>query len=258
MVIVLFSTSPLATLVYPESPARKPLRLKELADRRRTPDGVPSSPPLWNIEPVKRALTICLCGVLLAGVPQPSNALYGDDNPFVEAMLRMMEIFGLINRGSLPLGVPYLPSYGQSMMPGLGGMSGLGGMPGVSPLYGMGGMPGMWQVPGGGWPTNALPGQFPGMISGRYGQTVNAAVSGYLDGIWDLTNGGIVIIKRQAARLYVARDRYQDFTIGYDRQYFWWTPRGGNTTTHYRYQMRDGRMVLRDNDGQVLLMRRRS
>ena len=48
---------------------------------------------------------------------------YGDDNPFVEAMLRMMEIFGLINRDRLPLNVPYLPGYG--------GLGSLGSLPGT-------------------------------------------------------------------------------------------------------------------------------
>jgi hypothetical protein len=203
--------------------------------------------------------------------------LYQEDNPFVEAMLRMMEIFGLIDRSSLPLGVPYLPSYSPSMPTGLGGIGSHPGLPGMSPWSGLGGYPGMGMPPGmSGWPgPGAYPGmgQFPGaggwpgwgvggypgnwINSGAYGQTSNAAQSGYLDGIWELSSDGFVIIRRNAARLYLESDRYQDFLIGYDRQRFWWTPRGGNTTTTYRYQMRDGRMILRDNQGNVLLMRRR-
>ena len=206
---------------------------------------------------------------------QPAHAYsaYGDDNPFVEAMLRMMEIFGLINRSSSPLGVPYLPGYGTSALPGLGAMSGLGGMGGLGGYPGMGMVPGMSPMTGwGGMPGNAWPAMNPMTGAGNWAGgapggsgwptspwgTGTQAVIADLDGVWELTNGSIVVIKGRNARLYVERDRYQDFTIGYDGSRFWWSPRGSNTTTTYRYQMRDGRMVLRDNDGKVLLMRRRS
>jgi len=248
---------------------------------------------------VKKFLTLCLCGTLILGAPASGYGLYREDNPFVEAMLRMMEIFGLIDRDSLPLGAPYLPSYGASTLPALGGYPGMGGMPGMSPWSGMTGYPGIGGVPGmspwsgmTGYPgIGGMPGvspwsslggyqgmgQMPGVggwpgvgtpnVAGLPGNWVNqgwsnglagGAQSGYLDGIWELNSGSLVIIKRSSARLYVARERYQDFIVGYDAQRFWWTPRGGNTTTTYRYQMRDGRMVLRDSEGKVLLMRRRS
>lgn len=133
----------------------------------------------------------------------------------------------------------------------------------MSPMYGMGGLPAMGQIPGGvGWPASGFPntGQMPGYWtnSGWHAQQGNGARTGYLDGVWELANGSLVVIKRDKARLFVERDRHQDFVIGYDGRDLWWTPRGGNTTTKYRYQMRDGRMVLRDNSGKVLLMRRRS
>lgn len=254
---------------------------------------------------MKKFVTLCLCGTLILSAPASAYGLYREDNPFVEAMLRMMEIFGLIDRDSLPLGAPYLPGYGASSLPALGGLSGLGGypgmsgvpgmspwsgmtgypgmggipgmspwsgmagypgmsgVPGMSPWSGLGGSPGMGQMPGiGGWPAAGMPnaagvpGNWGGL--GWPGGAGSGAQSGYLDGIWELTSGSLVIIKRSSARLYVSRERYQDFIVGYDQQRFWWTPRGGNTTTTYRYQMRDGRMVLRDSQGKMLLMRRRS
>jgi len=248
---------------------------------------------------VKSFATLCLCSTLVLCAPASAYGLYREDNPFVEAMLRMMEIFGLIDRDSLPLGAPYLPGYGASSMPalgglpGLGGYPGMGGMPGMSPWSGMGGYPGMGAMPGispwsgvtgypgmggvpgmspwsglggsqgmgqmpgvGGWPGAGAPGGWSNPWWS--GGAASGAQSGYLDGIWELTNGSLVIIKRSSARLYVSRERYQDFIVGYDQQRFWWTPRGGNTTTTYRYQMRDGRMVLRDSQGKALLMRRRS
>jgi hypothetical protein len=201
-------------------------------------------------------------------MPAHGYGLYQEDNPFVEAMLRMMEIFGLINRDSLPLGVPYLPGYSPSAVPGLsglGGYPGMAGLPGLSPWSGIGGYPGMTGLSGmappyglGGYPgAGQMPGPG-GLVDPRlYGQGTGAQ-TGYLDGIWELSSGAVVVIRRSSARLYVSRERYQDFTIGYDQKRFWWTPRGGNTTTTYAYQMRDGRMVLRDTEGKMLLMRRRS
>jgi hypothetical protein len=214
--------------------------------------------------------------------PAAGYGLYSEENPFVEAMLRMMEIFGLIDRDRLPLSVPYLPGYGQSLAPGLGlgGMSGFAGYPGVtampglapfygtagpqgmSPVPGMGGVPGISQFPAAGaWPGAGLPspGGMPGYWPGRAwpGTAAGARPSGRLDGVWEISNGGFVIIRANAARLYVSRDRYQDFALGYDGRYLWWAPLGGGGRSNYRYRVRDGRMILRDADGNYLLLRRR-
>ena len=109
-----------------------------------------------------------------------------------------------------------------------------------------------------GWPNSGIPGLpgFPGGSGFRYGPGHSAVAD--LDGLWELSNGSFAIIKGQAARLYLTRERYQDFLVGYDGRHFWWSPRGSNVSTRYRYQMRDGRMILRDNDDKVLLMRRRN
>ena len=96
---------------------------------------------------LKKSLALLLCCALALSPNASAYSVYGEENPFVEAMLRMMEIFGLINRDRLALGVPYLPAYG-----GLGGLAGtsglsplggLGGVPGYSPLGGFGGVPGL-------------------------------------------------------------------------------------------------------------------
>lgn len=193
--------------------------------------------------PAIRSLLLSLCLVFLA----PADASYRDDNPFVEAMLRMMAIMGMIDRYPLSAGIPYAAAYpGLGMTPGIPwtGMAGTT-LPGMQPFGAAGwpgGLPGAGGMPGAGW-------------YGSRGRTTSVAD---LDGIWELTNGRFVMIRGRIARLYVNRDRWQDFTIGYDGRIFWWSPRGSNVTTHYRYQMRDGRMVLRDIDGKVLLMRRRN
>lgn len=223
---------------------------------------------------MKKSLGILLFCTLACGSPAGAYnyGSYSDDNPFVEAMLRMMELFGLVDRSRLPLGVPYLPGYAQNAIPGIGGLGGypgLGGLSGFSPMQGMGAVPGlsppygMGQLPGGlGWPGGAYPqsGGLPNPWAGqRWGDPARSgAPSGLLDGIWEINKGGFVIIRGNAARLYVSQERYQDFVIGYDRRYLWWRPKsGGGGSSRYRYQLRDGRMIMQDDEGNYLLLRRR-
>jgi hypothetical protein len=198
-------------------------------------------------------------------IPAPVQAIYTDDNPFVEAMLRMMEIFGLIDRSRLPLGVPYLPGYGHSWTPGIGSTTGMIGYPGMgtplgtSSIYGAGGWPGPAQISGpAGWPPFGLAGApgawtYPGGGVPPYG----SISSRYLDGAWELDKGGFVVIRGNTARLFITPERSQDFTIGYDHYRLWWRPRGTRSASHYRYQVRDGRMIMQDSEGRLLLLRRR-
>jgi hypothetical protein len=146
-------------------------------------------------------------------------------------------------------------------MYGLGGMSGmppmysLGGMPGMSPMNGLGGMPGMSTVPGmggmpgGNWENWGNLNYYPQVPANR--------PSTYLDGVWELDKQGFVIIKGDVARLYLSREQHQDFVLYYDRQHLWWRPQEGGKASRYTYQERDGRMILRDSEGNLLLMRRR-
>lgn len=247
--------------------------------------------------------TICLCSCLAIAAPVPAYDGLREENPFVEAMLRMMEVFGLIDRSRLPLSVPYLPGYGQSLggmapLYGLGGLGGLGGLNSLGTLGTLGGVPGLGGlgVPGalgglgslpgttgfpgsvfapglgmpqaglGGWPITGMQGLggLPGYgIPGAAGQAwpqwpgAARAPAASLDGIWELNNGGVVIIRGDRARLYLARDRYQDFVIAYDQQHLNWAPLTGGNASRYRYQVRDGRMVMQDKDGNYLLLRRR-
>ena len=257
---------------------------------------------------LKKSLALVLCCALALSPNASAYSVYGEENPFVEAMLRMMEIFGLINRDRLPLSVPYLPGYGglgglagasgMSPLSGLGGvpgmsplsgfggvpgmsplsgfggvpgmspLSGFGGVPGMSPLSGFGGVPGLPTAPGygmapgmGAWPGAAIPGVGipPGNWAspGHYGRGRATQPSTRFDGIWELDNGGVAIIRGNTARLYLSREEYQDFSIHYDREYLWWQPRQGSRPSRYRYQAREGRMILQDEEGKQLLMRRR-
>lgn len=209
--------------------------------------------------------------MLLASLALAGSA-FGADNPLIDGMVRMMEGLGFVDRDRLPLGVPYLPSAGatnpfpSAVVPGPGAptggfpTTGLGLMPGnvtPNPLTGMPGgglpaVPGAW--PGGTWfnqsPGNAVAPPWTGGASA-------VPVPGLLDGIWETNKGGVVIIRADAARLYLARDRYQDYLIRYDDKHFWWRPRDGSKFERYRYEMREGRMVLADSKGNLLLLRRR-
>jgi hypothetical protein len=203
-------------------------------------------------------------------------------------MLRMMALFGLIDRSHLPLSTPYAPTYGIGGLPASGALgalgaypalSGMGGLGGISPLTGLGmpmsgvgALPGTSMMPGvGGWPgTGSWPGTmgmpmgspYPGMNPGAYLQGVQPwaaqqTAPSALDGIWDLNRGGFVIIRGNRARFYASRDKFQDYVLGYDRDHLWWSPQSGGTQSRYRYRMQDDRMVLADSEQNVLLLRRR-
>lgn len=233
---------------------------------------------------------VCSLSLSLGIATFAVGTAHGNDGPLVDGMVTMMENLGLIDRGRLPPGTHYLPSAGAMSPYGFGGvpgmnpstglgsglglnpMTGLGGMPGMNPLTGLGGGPGFNPITGlGGIPgmnpitgQGAVPGGWPGAAAFGYPGAVpwaNPAQSrptpGLLDGVWELNNGGFVIIRADSARLYVAEDRYQDFLVRYDDKHFWWRPRDGSKFQRYRYEMREGRMVLADNEGKLLLLRRR-
>lgn len=152
----------------------------------------------------------------------------------------MMEIFGLIDRSSLPLGVPYLPGNTSVLGSGFGGLSGFGGYPGMGSDAGcVAAVPIWhgWRPRHGGvcpaWAACPVWGQFPGMsawpgagwgIPNGYGQPTGVNTTGQLDGIWELDKGGFVVIRGSNARLYLSREKFQDFRVGYDRQNLWWAP----------------------------------
>ncbi len=274
-------------LVYSESVPRK---LGGEHPKRGPSTGPGRHGQRYDDKTLKKSLALFLCCVLALAPNASAYSVYGEENPFVEAMLRMMEIFGLINRDRLPLGVPYLPGYGGlgglagatglSPLSGLGGipgyssLGGFGAVPGMSPFSGLGGIPGVSSMPGlatvpgygippgmGAWPGAAVPGvgMPPGNWAGPgyYGAGPATYQNTALDGIWELNNGGMAIIRGNSARLYLSREQYQDFSIHYDRQYLWWQPRRGGSPSRYRYQTHEGRMILQDEEGSLLLMRRR-
>lgn len=212
---------------------------------------------------------------------------YASDNPFVDAMVRMMEELGLLDRARPPVTVPYLPGAGLNPYTGYGMLGAYPGLGGMNPLTGFGGMPGA-----GSWPMN--PAQAQGMVPGGMGtwsqapqqwlgsspvpqeqmqqwfgagqlpqgqmqQWFNPATApqNALDGAWELHKGGLVVINGNRARFYLTLDQHQDYTIGYDQSHLWWTPVDGTTPSRYRYRMQDDRMIIADEQDNYLLLRRR-
>lgn len=186
-------------------------------------------------------------------------------------MVRMMEEWGFIDRDRPSHGVPYLPNAAATNPFPSAGLPGAGGLPGGFPMTGPGMMPGtpmpnpLTGMPGGGLPgtTGAWPGAswlnpLPGNTgSSPWSGSAATPVPGLLDGIWETNKGGVVIIRADAARLYLTQEQYQDYLIRYDDKHFWWRPRDGSKFKRYRYEMREGRMILADPEGSVLLLRRR-
>jgi hypothetical protein len=223
-----------------------------------------------------KLVTLSLVAAIVSGNANGSTP-YANDNPFVDAMVRMMEEMGLLDRARPPVTVPYMPGAGMSPYPGLGmGYPGFGGMPGMNAL---GGVPGSTGMPAmGNWPMN--PGYAQGMMPGggnAWGQApqqwlnnapvpqnqmqqwlgATTAPQGQLDGAWELNRGGLVVISGNRARFYLSLEQYQDYTIGYDQSHLWWTPANGTTQSRYRYKMQDDRMIIADDQDNYLLLRRR-
>ena len=159
--------------------------------------------------------------LLLLGAPavQPAAAAAAADSVrvFAEAMARMMNAMGLLgDNAAVPAPLP-------------------GGMPGAVPDWGarMQQMPGMVQLPNiPGWQRTSL------------------------DGIWEGRDGGLLIVQAHRFRLYSPHGDYIDGLIQqrgdriaiYDPEH--------DVARPYEFAQHQGRLVLRDADGQVYLYRR--
>lgn len=152
------------------------------------------------------------------------------------------------------------------------------GQAGNTPGYGYSGLPGTsW--PGTAWPGTpwAAPGMYPSLYPPMYppmyppGGTLAAPYAGapaynqrnanllrLLQGSWETNNGGLLLVKGQLARLYLSRDRFQDLELTVDQHYVWMRPAGTGQTRRYEHRIFDKRVILRDEEGKVLLLQRYS
>lgn len=76
-----------------------------------------------------------------------------------------------------------------------------------------------------------------------------------LDGNWQSNSGGLLILYQGRYRLYVSRDRHQDGTFRLWQDHIELVPDQAQAS-RYEYAHQEGRLVLRDASGQLLLFRR--
>lgn len=77
-----------------------------------------------------------------------------------------------------------------------------------------------------------------------------------LDGIWETHTGAILLVHVGRARLYLNRQTSQDFDLRLDSQTIVLRDRQYGSLRRYAYATRDGRLVMQDTDGNLLLLRR--
>ena len=140
-----------------------------------------------------------------------------------DAMSRMMESMGLLGAGS-----DDARSMGDAR--GSGAALGQGGEMGRKMLEGM---------------TNGAPG------TGRMPWTGAA-----LEGIWEAAGGGLLIVQGGNYRLYAPHWAYVDGTIQVTGNRLQLTSRRANFSLTFEFALDQGRLALRDGNGQVMLYRR--
>ena len=190
-----------------------------------------------------REVLLCLC---LLGSSSPLHA--ADTGTEMANLMR-----GMFTGLSLLGQAANTPGWNSLATPGAPGWP-----PGTAPWGGYPGAATPWAQPpwgSAGWPptANVSPGYSqPGPTGGRYSYLLRL-----LQGEWETHNGGLLLVKGNLARLYVSRDRHHNLEITVDPHYLWMKP-AGSTQAPDRYEHRifDRRIILRDEAGKVLLLRR--
>lgn len=168
------------------------------------------------------------------------------------AMAKMMEAMGFLdsNKGSpIPESMPFNP----------GGF----GMPGMTPGFGMGAMP--WSTPAWSNPAQVfgmdqMMQQMPGAMQQMPGAGIVPDMPGWnattVDGIWEGRDGGLLIVRGPRFRLYSPNSRHVDGLIQQRGDRIALYNPEDQVARPYEYAELQGRLILRDADGQVFLYRR--
>ena len=77
-----------------------------------------------------------------------------------------------------------------------------------------------------------------------------------LQGSWETNNGGLLLVRRNMARLYIERNEYQDFYIRADPRYLWMWPTKSQVSQRYEHHISGDIIRLRDEFGNTLTLRR--
>ncbi len=206
-------------------------------------------------------LILCLVNPTVGQPAQVTN------NPFIEAMRTMMRMMGMLNDDPRPwlnpfISAPATPAWPVGPM-SPGGMSPYAMMaPGMAsgmtpgmPLNGMGqyyqqSQNWMRQLPmrQGAW--GGLEQALPGTGSASAEEKTDTP-----EGKWRGSNGEWLIIARGMFRLYVSRDRYVEGDVRFADRWVSFRNNDNQTVKTYEFAVRDGRMILKDEDGNLLLFK---
>ena len=106
-----------------------------------------------------------------------------------------------------------------------------------------------WSPAWGGQPAGQLA---PGPGLGRAGR----GISGPLDGIWQGSTGEVLMVRNGYCRIYASRENYNDCRISVQASNALITSATSGESREYEYAVYQGRLALRDSDGNILLYRR--
>jgi hypothetical protein len=228
---------------------------------------------------MRKLLPVLVCLVLVFSTPVSSAASYNRTNLFLEMMRVMLEMMGMIDRDNDYYNMPY-PVYGN-VFPGSQGFAGnpmqnwlqlqamqqmlgsnpaafglMPGMtPGMNPFMTPGMNPGLWSGPG-----------LPGLGNN---QTVIPFLPDYLgqgkktgkhwiEGKWQANDGMIMEVHRGYFKMYY-RNSPREVRGGMIRIKDRWLAifeKSRNFARTYEFGYKDKRLVLRDDDGNIMLFRR--
>lgn len=164
------------------------------------------------------AARLALLGCLLGPAPG-LRATESTVQPMVDAMTRMMDAFGMIDRyrwnTTPPAGTARQDAWPQGPYPGTG-YDGWSGAPQPAP----------------------------------------AGQASPLEGVWQGNNGGVLVVQQGQARLYAAREQYQDFQLRLQDQLLLLREPHSGQVRSYEFALQGDRLALRDRAGNLVLFRR--
>lgn len=233
-------------------PVKRPIGKGYAGQKRPTPN--PSDPeiemstalaPPSNPFRMRRALALL---ALLAVLPAAASNGYGNDqsgrqHPFMESMQIMMDSMGLSRGGSAgPFDSPW-SQFGQ--------------MSGANPMsaWGSGGsqmqqMMGKWPQMGGSDPFSQFGGQW------MQAPQNMPFMGSQLDGLWRGRSGDALLIKGNQYRIQAGKNRSVQGRLLVKGNQLWLQNAQTKSVKQYEFANDSGRLVLRDEYGQLLLYRR--
>lgn len=190
----------------------------------------------------KRILRHLLCAILAWLMPTFAAAAGSTVTDLMRGMATGLALLGQSgNRTTPPYLSPGVPFYPSAQ-----------GLPWATPPA----MPGWGMPPWNGFPVYPATPPYNSYNPVQSPEPSSPRVLERLQGSWKTDKGGLLLIRRDMARLYVKRDQYQDFYIRADSRYLWMWPVGSQASQRYEHHISSDRIVLRDEFGSSLTLLR--